>query len=138
MVLTSSCVPSGVTLAAARNSAVLNEPVRRLPESPIIVIILLGPSPKGLLLHARNDHPDNATARDACRLSKAVASSWCKSEAISRLLKRRRKKALPSKVNSGFLEGHDNIFNGLRLIRPLDWYPQADAMGRQYFAPIGD
>src|SRR5437867_8721740 len=39
MVFTSSCAPSGISPAAARISAVLNEPARRLPESPIMVVM---------------------------------------------------------------------------------------------------
>jgi hypothetical protein len=40
IVFTTSCTPLGATSAAARRSALLNDPLRRLPESPINVIIL--------------------------------------------------------------------------------------------------
>src|SRR5436190_13785112 len=41
MVLTSRCESFGIRPAAARNNAVLNEPARKLPESPIIVMARL-------------------------------------------------------------------------------------------------
>src|ERR1051326_821713 len=43
IVLANKVVPSGTRPVAARNRAVLNEPARRLPESPMSVTILLRP-----------------------------------------------------------------------------------------------
>jgi hypothetical protein len=39
IVLISSSAPSGINPRAARSSAVLNEPCRKLPESPTILIM---------------------------------------------------------------------------------------------------
>src|SRR5690348_8215231 len=43
IVLANKVVPSGTRPVAARNRAVLNEPARRLPESPMSVTMLLRP-----------------------------------------------------------------------------------------------
>src|SRR5438105_14898365 len=102
MVLIDSCVPSGVTLTAARNSAVLNEPARRLPESPMRVGMQCAQD----CSFAHEVQPrvtENQNAHSATSRSSFLIDCY-------------------------FHRFGQCTVVPIRSVRPLDWYSQANAM----------